>query len=210
MRRAGPLGRPPAQQAGTAGLQGAKCRAGLQAPSLWAEVKETLLGSRSTKGLHLPPGTPEFWEEKKQSPPSAWPGPQASTPSPSLGEAPGKRPAPLGSRHGTAKPKNGPPGRWTEGPGDSAKVIPSSRRGGAARPRLPFPGPPRPRASAAPAPCLPPAPRPAHPGPARPAAPAPGAPQARGAPRASPRPPPAAWNPTGRHPRRARPASHPQ
>lgn len=192
-----------AQQAGTAGLQGVECSPGLQASSLWAEVRGTLLGSRSTKGLHRPHGT---------RPPSAWSGPQeASPPSSSLGKAQGKRPAPpRGSRHGVAKPQNGPLGRpggpGARGPGRLGQGHPEflARRSRPAPP--PLPGPPRPRASAAPAPCQPPAPRQARPGPRLQSR----VPQARGAPRASPRPPPAAWNPTGRHPRRGRPTSHPQ
>lgn len=86
------------------------------------------------------------------------PGPALRRPfllNPSLAEAPGKLTAPSrGSRHRTAKPPNGPPGGrggGSGGHGDLAKVIPSSRRGGAARPRLlgPFPAPRLGRRSAA-------------------------------------------------------------
>jgi hypothetical protein len=54
--------------------------------------------------------------------------------------------------------------------------------------------------------CLPRPARPARPGPRL----QPPTPHARGAPRASPSPPPNAWNPTGHHPRRGKTASHPQ
>lgn len=141
---------PPAQQAVAAGLQEPKGNPGLQAPSLRAEVKGTLLGSRSIKGLHRPHGTPEFWEEKKPEPALSPAGPSEGLSSFALPRRGARQTARSSERfpprnRKTSKPPTRAARQRPGGRGDSAKVIPSSRRGGAARPRLPSRGPSRPR-----------------------------------------------------------------